>query len=277
MKMLIFGSEGMAGHMIANFFADKPDIELYTSSRRAGGDRHIQLDVRDRMKVEEVIGSLKPEVIVNCTGILNQMAEEHPEVAFEVNGMFPHQLAKLADRYGGRLIHISTDCVFSGDRGRYQEGDQPDGTTVYARSKMLGELIGSDHLTIRTSIIGPELKKDGIGLFHWFMQQTGTMNGFTKAMWNGVTTLELAKAIEAAIADGISGLYHLTAPEIVSKHELLMKIKSIFGKEDVEILPTDVPVIDRTLVNTRTDFVYEVPGYDVMLQEMKDWIDHHGK
>lgn len=273
MKLLILGGNGMAGHIITQYFKSCSTYTVFSTSRDASNSSTIQLDVRDQGKLEEVIDSLIPDVIINCVGILNEQASQNPIDALLVNSLLPHTLAKLMDRYGGRLIHVSTDCVFSGKKGGYVENDPHDGQTVYAKTKSLGEVIGSKHLTIRTSIVGPEIRKNGIGLMHWFMQQSGQIKGYTNVFWNGVTTLELAKAIHAMIEQNIMGLYHLTAPRKISKYELLELFKMVFTKEDVIIEPDETIRLDKTLKNTRNDFQYQVPGYKGMLVELRDWLD----
>ena len=215
---------------------------------------------------------VKPDITINCIGILNDHASDNTKLAFQVNSVFPHQLVKLSERNNGKLIHISTDCVFSGRKGDYTENDFPDSTTIYGQSKHLGEIISEKHLTIRTSIIGPELKNDGIGLFLWFMKQKGEIKGYEKVLWNGVTTLELARAIDTMIQKNITGLYHLGSEEKVSKLSLLKLIAEVFEKNDVEIIPDSNIVLDRTIKNGRSDFKYQVPTYEKMLADLKDWI-----
>jgi dTDP-4-dehydrorhamnose reductase len=174
-----------------------------------------------------------------------------------------------------KLIHLSTDCVFSGASGGYTEDSLTDGKTMYDRSKALGEVINDKDLTFRMSIIGPDISIDGVGLFNWFMKQHGRIHGYTKAIWNGITTIELAKAISAAINQNLIGLYHLTPNENISKYNLLHLFKKEFGKEDVEIIPYDNFVVDKTLINTRTDFDYQIPTYPEMIHEMALWIQQH--
>ncbi|MCU9614555.1 SDR family oxidoreductase [Caldibacillus lycopersici] len=276
MKLLILGGKGMAGHMLVSYFKRKPEyIVYYTSRNRQEKDREaIYLDATDQQIVEDTVDELKPDIIINCIGILNDKAENNPPLAFQMNSVLPHQLAKLAERNEGKLIHISTDCVFSGSKGSYTESDPPDGTSVYAKTKRMGEVVDHKHLTIRTSIIGPELKEDGIGLFLWFMKQKGQIKGYQKALWNGVTTLELAKAVDSMIKEKVTGLYHLGMEKKISKLDLLLLIKRIFQKEEIEIIPDDQIVVDRTIKNTRTDFVYRLPNYERMVMELKDWMDH---
>jgi dTDP-4-dehydrorhamnose reductase len=272
MRLLILGGKGMAGHVMAAYFMQKPQYDVIYTSRDLSDKNSLYLDVTDFIKIEEIIESYKPDIIINCVGILNEHASDNPLLAFQVNSLLPHQLAKLIERYQGKLVHISTDCVFSGKKGDYIEDDIPDGTSVYAQSKRLGEVTNNQHLTIRTSIIGPELKENGIGLFLWFIKQAGEIKGYKKALWNGVTTLELAKATEKMIMNDITGLYHLGSETKVSKYELLKMIQKVFDKTDVEIIPDEEVVLDRTIKSTRTDFHHLVPPYEKMLMELKDWM-----
>ncbi|MBY6053355.1 SDR family oxidoreductase [Cytobacillus firmus] len=272
MKTLILGGKGMAGHMLVSFFKTKPEYDVYYTSRDLLDEEGLYLDVRDSKSVENLIDGLKPDLIINCVGILNQHAEMNPKLAFHVNSLLPHQLAKLAERHKGKLIHISTDCVFSGDKGSYTEHDKPDGNTVYSQSKQLGEIIDDKHLTIRTSIIGPEIKNTGIGLLLWFMNQHGVVKGYKKALWNGVTTLELAKAADALIKAKVTGLFHLGAAEKISKHDLLLLIQKVYQKYNVTVIPDCEISLDRTIKSTRNDIFYTVPGYEEMLNELKNWV-----
>lgn len=274
MKVLILGGTGMAGHMIKGYFEKKTDeYEVYYTTRLPDDSRGIYLDVTDTNKLEEVIAKLRPEITINCIGILNETAEKYPKLAFQVNSVLPHQIAKLTERYNGKLIHISTDCVFSGNKGDYTEVDQPDGTSFYAQSKQLGEIISNKHLTIRTSIIGPEKKDNGIGLFLWFMKQTGQIKGYKRVYWNGVTTLELAKVIHSMIRNEVTGLYHLGSVQKVSKYELLTIFKDVFNKKDVEIIADSKIALDRTIKSTRSDYNYRIPTYMEMMKELRSWME----
>lgn len=272
MKLLILGGKGMAGHVITDYFMQKEHYEVLYTSRDPNDEAGIYLDVTNVKRVEEVIELTKPDIIINCIGLLNEQANNNPLLAFQVNSLLPHQLAKLAERHNGKLIQISTDCVFSGLEGDYTEDQIPDGTSVYAQSKQLGEIVNDKHLTIRTSIIGPELKEEGIGLFLWFMNQSGKIKGYEKVLWNGVTTLELAKAIEEMIHHGVTGLYHLGSSKKVSKYELLILIQDVFQKNNVKIVRDQDIVLDRTIKSTRTDFEYIVPSYEEMLISLREWM-----
>jgi dTDP-4-dehydrorhamnose reductase len=286
MRIVLLGGNGMAGHMLAAYLKRNTvheiiatvrprssSIESHTSEALEGL-QVLELDVRSLEATGQLIEKTSPDVILNAVGILNQQAEIHPLDAYRVNGLLPHWLRHKADLMGARLIHISSDCVFSGMRGGYREEDAPDGVSVYARSKAFGELRNTRHLTIRTSIIGPDNKPDGIGLMQWFLVQQGEVRGYRRVLWNGVTTLELAKSVEWLLGrPGLAGLVHLTAPEKVSKHDLLYLMGSTFDKSDVTILPDLEPVIDRTLVRTREDFDYRTMNYAEMLGELRKWMD----
>ncbi|MFF2498137.1 dTDP-4-dehydrorhamnose reductase family protein [Peribacillus sp. NPDC058075] len=272
MKVLVLGGQGMAGHVIKEYFTQDPKYQVTYTSRDPNDKKGLYLDVTDVTSLEEIMDKVKPDITINCIGILNEYASDNTKLAFQVNSVFPHQLVKLTERNNGKLIHISTDCVFSGSKGDYTEDDVPDSSTIYGQSKHLGEIISEKHLTIRTSIIGPELKENGIGLFLWFMKQKGEIKGYEKVLWNGVTTLELAKALDTMIQKNITGLYHLGSDEKISKAALLTLIQEIFKKTDVEIIPDSFINLDRTIKNTRNDFQYKMPTYEEMLVELRDWM-----
>ena len=167
-KILILGAGGMAGHVMAEYLAQKPEYEIIRCARTAVTPDTILLDVTEFQKLEEILRDRRPDMVVNCVGMLVQASQERVDQAILINSYLPHFLSRLGKKYGFKLIHISTDCVFSGDRGGYAEDDFRDGDTPYARTKALGEVINDRDLTLRTSIIGPELKRDGTGLLHWF-------------------------------------------------------------------------------------------------------------
>lgn len=272
MKVLILGGKGMAGHMITKYFIEKKQYNVLYTSRDLNDKESLYLDVTNVNSVEKIIESEKPDIVINCIGILNDEARKNPLLALQVNSLLPHQLSTLTQRYNGKLIHISTDCVFLGTKGDYTEDDVPDGISEYARSKRWGEIISENHLTIRTSIIGPELNQEGIGLLLWFMKQDGEIKGYKNALWNGITTLELAKAIEQMIENKVTGLYHLCVQQSISKYDLLKLMREIFQKDSLKITPDYEIVLNRTIKNTRTDFHYLVPDYREMLTELKDWM-----
>lgn len=273
-RILLFGATGMAGHIAYYYLSslgryDVIDIVF----RNPLTENSIVVNATDKDAVAKVVREQQPDIILNCVGVLIKGSKEHPDNAIYINAYFPHQLKALADEIGAKLIHISTDCVFSGKKGYYTEKDFRDADDVYGRSKALGEVINDKDLTLRTSIIGPELKKNGEGLFHWFMNQTGQVNGFQTAIWGGVTTLELAKAIDIAIQQEKVGLIQLSNGIGISKYDLLYLFKEIWKKE-VEILPYDGNGIDKSIARS-TKFNYEVPSYKQMLLEQYQWMENH--
>ncbi|WP_068500434.1 SDR family oxidoreductase [Paenibacillus kribbensis] len=272
MKLLILGGNGMAGHVLVDYFKKNAEYTVFYTTRNTLDSEGLVLEASDSFMVEKLVEAVRPEIIINATGVLNRKAEENKIAAYQINGLLPHVLRHTADKFGARLIHISTDCVFEGTRGHYREDDVTDGTSIYASTKALGEIQATGHLTIRTSIIGPEIRKQGIGLMQWFMQQKGPVTGYRRVFWNGVTTLELAKAVEFFMTRPISGLIHLFHPEPICKHDLLLLIKQIWDLKDITVVPVDVPVQDRSLVSIREDVSYPVPVYEQMLKELWAWM-----
>jgi len=275
-KILIIGSKGMAGHIVYHYF--KASTSFITIDIARDSSFHIptyELDVSDLAALEHVVSLEKPDFVVNCVGVLNKSADENPEIAVLLNSYFPHYLAKLGGKLGFKVIHISTDCVFSGKHGNYAETSVKDGVGMYAQTKSIGELNYGNNLTIRTSIIGPELKGNGIGLFDWFMKQSGDIKGYSEAYWTGVTTLELAKAIHAALAEDLSGLVHLVNGNKISKYHLLKMFAEVFSKDDLAVIPFLEYKVDKSLLPTKSGFDYAVPEYREMLEMMKTWILNH--
>jgi len=274
-KILLLGATGMAGHLAYYYLSETTKYEIIDIVfRNKLTPNSVTLDVTDKTATEDLIKSVNPDIIVNCIGILIKGSQRHPDNAIYINAYFPHLLERLANETDAKLIHISTDCVFSGKKGNYSETDFRDADDVYGRSKALGEVINNKDLTIRTSIIGPELKYNGEGLFHWFMQQKGEIKGFTQAIWGGVTTLELAKAIDNAISNDLTGLIHLTNGESINKYNLLHLFKEIWNKEDIEILPIEGKKVDKSLMKS-SQFNFNVPSYKVMLLELKRWMGRY--
>ncbi|MCS2899255.1 SDR family oxidoreductase [Bacteroides thetaiotaomicron] len=271
-KVLLFGATGMAGHIAYYYLQSTERYELINVVYRTKLVKDsIVVDVTDKNAVTKLVEEVRPDLIINCIGVLIKGSKEHPDNAIFINAYFPHLLKKLSDKIGAKLIHISTDCVFSGKRGNYTESDFRDADDIYGRSKALGEIINDKDLTIRTSIIGPELKTNGEGLFHWFMHQTGQVNGFKTAIWGGVTTLELAKAIDNAIVQEQTGLIQLSNGIGITKYDLLNLFKKIWHRSNVNILPYDGNKIDKSIAKS-DKFAYEVPGYEVMLLEQYEWM-----
>lgn len=273
-KVVILGVLGMAGHIMCEFLDNTGDFELHGIARMSGNYVNKLLDVQDFGQLQTYLEDIKPDIVINCVGVLVSPASADVARAILLNSYLPHFLADLGDRIGFKLVHISTDCVFSGRKGAYQENAFRDGDDSYARTKALGEVQDQEHLTIRTSIIGPELKLNGTGLLDWFFKQTTAVGGYTKAFWSGVTTLELAKATYSLLQQNVSGLVHLCPDEKISKCDLLKHINQIWQR-GILINPVEDYFVDKSLVCTRKDFEYTCPDYVYMLGELKSWTDSH--
>jgi len=265
----------MLGHMLVDYFRTAGGWNVMYTTREQNDPYGLYMEAGDMAAVEQVIAAVRPDAAVNAIGLLNEFAERDPQAAYWINGLLPHRMAAALARSGGRLIHVSTDCVFAGVRGMHTESDESDGVSMYARSKALGELRTAPHVTLRTSIIGPEIRERGIGLLAWFLRQPqgAAIHGYTRAYWNGVTTLELAKCVRAVCEDETaSGLFHIAAPEPVSKYELLQLFRQTFDRMDVTVAEDDAIRLDRTLAVTRTDFRWVTPDYAAMLGELAEWM-----
>ena len=216
-KVLVLGAGGMLGHVVREYLACFDVYKVVGAARNAIDDNTVVFDVSQFDQLEQAIHNIRPDIIINCIGVLVQASANSIDNVILINSYLPHLLVKLGRKYKFKLVHISTDCVFSGRDGAYRDTDFRDGDTPYARTKALGEVIDNYNLTIRTSFIGPELNKDGTGLFHWFMHQTGTVSGYSKAYWSGVTTIEFTKFIKVSIENNLTGLYQLSTPEKINK------------------------------------------------------------
>ncbi len=271
---MLFGATGMAGHIAYYYLSSTRRYEIQDVVYRTPlTENSIIVNVTDKDVVAAVVRQAKPDIILNCVGVLIRGAQEHPDNAVYINAYFPHQLKTLADEIGARLIHISTDCVFSGKKGMYTEDDFRDADDIYGRSKALGEIINDKDLTLRTSIIGPELKKKGEGLFNWFMQQSDKVLGYKTAIWGGVTTLELAKIIDYGIQNDLRGLIHLSNGEGINKYDLLCLFREIWGKE-IEIEAVNKNGVDKSIKRSNK-LNFEIPSYRQMLEDLKEWMDCH--
>ena len=268
-KVLILGSSGLIGHQVYNYLKDNSDFSLSNISyRRKLNNETVLLDARNEQNFFDKIKRIQPDYIVNCIGVLISEAKQDSESAIFLNAHLPHRLEELANKINAKLIHMSTDCVFSGNKqSPYLETDERDGEDTYAKTKALGEVISENHLTIRTSVVGPEIINGSEELFHWFMNQSGVIEGFTKAIWSGVTTIELAKAIKWFIDNNTTGLYHLTNGIPLSKYDLFHLFKKYTGK-NIEIIPIDGNETNKSFIDTRKLIDYEIPSYEQMISDL---------
>jgi len=275
MKILVLGATGMAGHTISIYLKEAGHTVTAFSRRQFKYCDNIIRDIRDFDFLKKVIEEGNYDAVINAIGILNKDAENNKSLAVLLNSYLPLFLSDITKNIKTRIIHMSTDCVFSGKTGGYAETSFRDGETLYDRSKALGELENNKDLTFRNSIIGPDMNSKGIGLFNWFMKQEGQINGFTRAIWTGVTTLTLAKAMEKALEENLTGLYHLVNNENISKYDLLKLFNKHMRDDTITILPSNAMKVNKSLINNRGDFSFVVPSYEQMVIEMKDWIDNH--
>jgi dTDP-4-dehydrorhamnose reductase len=274
-RILILGSIGMAGHTITLYFKERGYAVTAYSMSPFPYCSNIIGNAFETENFRSMISDGEYDVVINCIGILNQTAENNHSSALYLNSYLPHLIADTTKDKKTKLIQMSTDCVFAGNTGPYYEKSRPDGTTFYDRTKALGEVEDEKNLTFRNSIIGPDMNENGIGLFNWFMKQQGTIKGFTGALWTGVTTLTLAKAMEKGIEDNLCGLYNLVNNVSISKYDLLVLFNKYFRNNSLTILKNDELKLDKSLRNTRKDFSFVVPSYERMIREMKEWVDAH--
>ncbi len=296
MRVLVLGGQGMLGHKLVQTL--QPRWEVYATFRRPGvwmrfpmfqvtPERWLSgVEVHAFESVIRAIAQVRPQVVINCIGIIKQLAEaQDPILSLEVNALFPHRLAALCAAAGARLIHISTDCVFSGRQGNYQETDNPDPVDLYGRSKLLGEVTAPPHLTLRTSIIGRDFVNN-TGLVEWFLsQRSGQVFGYQRAIYSGLTTLVLTRLIETLLAQhaDLSGLYHVASAPI-DKFNLLRQIRDA-AQLPIELVQATSPVCDRSLKADRLRAAtgYVAPSWETMIAEMvaefplyEAWRQQHG-
>jgi dTDP-4-dehydrorhamnose reductase len=279
-RVLVLGATGMLGHTVLRFFAGSPGFEARGTARSGASLRRFDEQMAARVitdvNVEQpdslvrVLDRVRPDCVVNAVGLVKQLADaEDPLQAIPINALLPHRLARLCALIGARLVHVSTDCVFAGTRGGYCEDDLPDAIDLYGRSKLLGEVDAPNAVTLRTSIIGPELTS-AHGLVAWFLGQPGPVRGYTRAVFSGLPTIELARVIRDHVLPHpqLHGLYQVSAAPI-AKHDLLRLVATVYGKV-IEIVPDERVVIDRSLNSSRFRAAtgYQPPAWPDLVRAM---------
>jgi dTDP-4-dehydrorhamnose reductase len=270
MTVLITGAHGMLGHqLVAAFAGGQPVI---AATRRPAPEMSVPCIVADLRAPDSLFSQIeatRPELVVNAAGVVKQRNYEAAEL-WEVNARFPHRLAEVCRRSGARLIHLSTDCVFSGREGGYTETDEPDPVDDYGRSKREGEPKGENLMVIRTSMIGLE-RSHGVGLVEWFLDQRGIVRGFSQAIFSGLTTKALSRLIRDHCAkDGFrSGIWHVGA-EPISKFDLLTRLNRALGRSEPAIVADASVRCDRSLDFSRyaSETGYRPPGWTQMIDEL---------
>lgn len=283
--LLVFGATGMLGSAMYNHIAMGDDFNVvgtYRNRRIAYGllqnasSKLVQCELDPgALHATALIKEIKPTVVINCIGVIKQRSEASEVLAtVPINTVLPHQLHSACERIGAKFIHYSTDCVFSGAKGNYTEGDTPDAVDVYGLSKYLGEVVGTGALTLRTSIIGHELSSSR-SLLNWFLSQEGQVKGFTNAYFSGLPTNEVARITMEIIKchPSLSGLYHLASQKI-SKHDILTHINTVYGK-NLDIVTDGNLKIDRSLNadRLRTQIGYKPRSWGGLITEMKEFKD----
>ncbi len=260
MKVLVLGAGGMLGSACFKLFSETDGYLTYGTLRtleqtapfRPGRGTLIPcVNALDLSQLAYVFDHSSPDLVINCVGIIKQLnSVKNLPLLIETNALLPHRLADLLNRYGAQLVHISTDCVFSGAKGMYKESDVPDAADPYGRTKQLGETFASNAITLRTSIIGHEVKRS-VSLVDWFLSQQGTVKGYCRAIFSGLPTVELARIIRDHVAPDreMTGLYHVAA-EPITKFDLLKLVAKEYSSV-ANLVPDDALVIDRSLDGQR--------------------------
>lgn len=278
--VLVLGASGMLGHAVMRVFASDPAFSAVGTVRSLGAQRALPVDLRERVRVGvdvehpdslmQAFAAVRPAIVINCVGVVKQLSDANdPLVALPINALLPHRLARLCEVAGARLIHVSTDCVFSGSVGNYREDQPADALDLYGRSKLLGEVDRPHAVTLRTSIIGHELGS-AHGLVGWFLSQEKSVKGYTKAVFSGFPTVELARIMRDVVVPrtDLHGLYHVSSAPI-AKYDLLCRIAQTYGKV-IDIIPDDRLVIDRSLDSTRFRQItgYVPPSWSELIDQM---------
>lgn len=284
MKILVLGITGMLGNAVFRTFQADDQHETWGTMRSHAALQYFEpqsharvitgLDVLDQDALAATLARVRPELVINCIGLIKQLSDANdPLTALPINAMLPHRLARLCELLGSRLVHVSTDCVFSGCKGMYQESDLSDADDLYGKSKYIGEIHNLPHvITLRTSIIGHELNSER-SLIGWFLSQQGSVKGYTRAIFSGLPTCELAHVIHDFVLcrPDLYGLYHVAAAPI-SKYELLQLVNKEYGK-GLDIVADDGLKIDRSLSaeNFREATGYVAPSWPQLVAKMRSF------
>jgi dTDP-4-dehydrorhamnose reductase len=280
MRVLVFGASGMLGHAMMKVLAENADWQVFGTLRSDAAKKFFPAQAAERLLtgidvdspdlLQQAFARAKPDVVINCIGLVKQLSDANdPLVAIPVNAILPHRLAQMCGAANARLVHISTDCVFNGAKGAYTEDDPSDAEDLYGKSKFLGEVDYPHAITLRTSIIGHELQ-GAQSLLEWFLSQQGSCKGYTRAVFSGVPTVELARIVRDFVIPHpeLSGLYHVAARPI-AKYDLLKLIAKQYEKT-IDIVPDEKLVIDRSLNAARFQKAtgYIAPDWPDLIQSM---------
>lgn len=283
-RLLVLGANGMLGNAVLRWFAQDPGYQVFGSVRKRETIQELQerlpqvcfvadVEGENLASLRHLFAEVRPELVINCIGVVKQLAgAENPAIAIPINALLPHRLARLCHAGKARLIHISTDCVFSGALGAYTEDDEADASDLYGRSKLMGEVDYPHAVTLRTSIIGHELSS-GHGLVGWFLSQPGAVRGFSKAIFSALPTVELARVIQQHVIPHpeLHGTYHVAA-EAISKYHLLELVGQEYGRPN-PLRPDAELVMDRSLNADRFNAAsgYRPPNWPELVRRMREF------
>lgn len=284
MRILILGGDGMLGHQLLNSYHEQHEVAITLRRDRGdypsrlldmGAKAYSGIDVRSTDRLAELFADFQPEAVINAVGIIKQRDEAKASVpSLEINSLLPHRLSVLCKMVGARLVQMSTDCVFSGGKGNYAEDDFPDADDLYGRSKYLGEVHDPHCITLRSSIIGLELSRNK-SLVEWFLAQKGQIKGFTRAIYSGLTTEEMARVIEDLLLNqqDLSGVWQV-ASRAINKYDLLTMLADSLQRTDISIDADDSFICDRSLDGSRFEKTvgYSVASWEKMVAELAEQI-----
>ena len=283
LRVIVIGATGMLGNAVLRVFKEDGNFNVIGTVRSMHAARFLSEDVRrnlvvldnieDTDQLIELVGTFKPNVVINCVGIVKQLsAAGDPLKMLPINAILPHRIARICEVANARFVHVSTDCVFSGAKGMYSEMDFPDGRDLYGRSKLLGEVDYENAITLRTSIIGHELNSSH-SLVDWFLSQDKAIKGYNQAIFSGLPTVEIGRIIVNLVLNQptLRGVYHVSSAPI-SKYDLLVLIARIY-KKNIDILPSDDVVIDRSLDSSRFKAAtgFSAKPWDELIRSMHEF------
>ena len=272
-KAVVLGAAGMLGHVVTRHL-ESTGLEVVGVSRQGTvGRRSVAMDLRHQTELRDLLKREGGQWVINAAGRIPAKAGRNAAEMIYINAELPRALAGWAAEDGFRVVHVSTDCVFDGSRGQYRVSERCDADDDYGRSKALGELRDGRNITLRTSIVGPELGDDGQGLLAWYLRQNEA-EGWTSALWSGVTTVELARLIAALVTGQVvtpTSLWQFSAPRAISKWELLHLVEESGPKNLPLVKAVPGKNVDKSLVNNLPE-LWPVLPYDRMFAEMWDWV-----
>jgi dTDP-4-dehydrorhamnose reductase len=265
---MILGGSGMIGHQIYQHLKSFSEYQIVIQHNKNSFFKNsVSIDFFNLIKLKEFILTEKPNFIINCSGILIEDSESDLKKAIYLNAYVPHQVKDLANSFGCKMIQISTDCVFSGQNGPYDENDARDGFSNYSVTKGLGEINDEFNLTLRTSVIGPDLKQNSPELFHWFLNQKDSINGYSQSIWSGVTSFQFAKSLKEFLDSNAIGIHHVASATPISKFKLLHLLENYFNK-GIKIQKVDGPISNKSLKCSSKEIQLNIPSYDLMIEEL---------